>query len=185
VRLIQALARRQPVVLFLDDVQWMDPALCDLLQYAVRRWSHCGVRLLLLLTVRSEDMAAPSLLEWLESLRSAAQTTRLEIGPLDEASTRQLVATLMSGTATKEDQTTDLGGWLYAETEGYPSFLLDLLHELLEAGALALQPPQSAGWKLTMRIGLEEIVQQHFLPTRMQGCWQRGFAGLIRWAGSC
>ena len=37
-QLTLALAKRAPLVLFVDDLQWADSATLDLLQYAIRRW---------------------------------------------------------------------------------------------------------------------------------------------------
>ena len=38
VRLVQVLAERNPIVLFVDDVQWADAASLDVLQYAAHRF---------------------------------------------------------------------------------------------------------------------------------------------------
>ena len=51
-RLFDALARRAPLVLLLDDVHWLDGASLDLLRYLGHSWKEHGSRVLLLGTVR-------------------------------------------------------------------------------------------------------------------------------------
>ena len=50
VSFLEELSRDRPVVLFLDDVHWADPATCDLLAYAVEKMNR--TRLLLLMAYR-------------------------------------------------------------------------------------------------------------------------------------
>ena len=172
VRLLQALAARQPVVLFLDDVQWADGATRDLLQYTARRWAQSGTRLVLLLAVRAEDVGtAPDLDEWLERLGRTASTTWLDLDPLDEAATIQLVATLTgleAGPAGKDSAAARFGTWLYGETGGQPLFMRELLNALLEEGVLGLHTTAAGGCALDARVALEEIGRPMGLPIRVQ-----------------
>jgi len=99
-RLLEALARPQPVLLVLDDVHWAAPALVDLVDYLAER---ADARLLVLCLARPQ----------LE--RSLGD--RLELGPLDENETRAVVA----GTAELNEETSARiaelaeGNALYAE----------------------------------------------------------------------
>ena len=56
-RLFMALAQHQPVILFVDDVQWLDSASSDLLHYLARQWHEQHTPILLIYTVRSEALA--------------------------------------------------------------------------------------------------------------------------------
>src|SRR6266699_730313 len=53
-RLIDALDQHAPLVLLLDDLQWVDEASLDLLRYLGRHWIKHSSRVLLLGTIRSE-----------------------------------------------------------------------------------------------------------------------------------
>src|SRR5436190_15265886 len=55
-RLLDALAKRAPLVLLVDDLQWADEASLDLLRYLGHSWKEQGNRVLLLGTVRSEEL---------------------------------------------------------------------------------------------------------------------------------
>jgi predicted ATPase len=55
-RLVDALAQRAPLVLLLNDLQWADGASLDLLRYLGASWSSHGSRVLLLGTLRSEEL---------------------------------------------------------------------------------------------------------------------------------
>jgi DNA-binding SARP family transcriptional activator len=166
-RLTQALAGSRPVALFLDDVQWADPATCDLLQYLTRRCAQSGVRLLLLLTVQSDAAVAGSeRAAWLEQVGRLAPTTWLALGPLDADATRQAVAALAGleerAQAADESTVTRLGRWLYDETGGHPLFMIELLQALLAGGVLGLRTHTARGWVVAPRTGLPES----------GGCWE-------------
>src|SRR5260370_22666111 len=53
-RLLDALAQRAPLVLFLEDLHWMDGASLDLVRYLGHYWKEHGSRVLLLGTLYSD-----------------------------------------------------------------------------------------------------------------------------------
>ncbi|HWE63271.1 MAG TPA: AAA family ATPase, partial [Chloroflexota bacterium] len=175
-RLVHALAEQQPVVLFLDDAQWIDGATRELVQYALRRWVQCGTRVLLLLAVRAEDVATTATLAaWLEQLDRTAPTTRLVLGPLTPTATIRLVGALAGAEppgaqqAAGESAEARFGAWLAAETGGHPFFIVETLKELLNDGAVALRPDAARGWAFDLRgtlRGLEGLQRQ--VPARVQ-----------------
>ena len=54
--LLEALAQRAPIVLLLEDLHWVDGASLDLLRYLARSWKGQGHRILLLGTLREEEL---------------------------------------------------------------------------------------------------------------------------------
>ncbi|MEO5576418.1 MAG: BTAD domain-containing putative transcriptional regulator [Gaiellaceae bacterium] len=99
-RLLEALARTQPVLLVLDDVHWAEPALVDLVDYLADR---TDAPLLVLCLARPELERTPG--------------DPLTLGPLGEDDARAIVA----GTAEVDDMTREQivelaeGNPLYAE----------------------------------------------------------------------
>ncbi|HKO25234.1 MAG TPA: response regulator, partial [Chloroflexota bacterium] len=155
-RLGQALAVRAPLVLCLDDVQWTHGTTRDLLRYAVRRWVESGVRALVLLAVRAEDVGADrALAQWLGSLERDAPTLRLGLEALTPEDVVHLVAVLAGAeaadqTGTRAEEAARFGQWLARETGGQPSAVVQTLRALLEQGVLALQPTEDGGWALDL-----------------------------------
>src|SRR5437868_1748815 len=94
-RLGVALAERAPLVLLVDDLQSADLATRDLLRYLARRWVEDGVRALVMLAVRAEDVGTEwALAQWLGRLERDAPTTRLAVEVLASDNVQQWVALL-------------------------------------------------------------------------------------------
>jgi predicted ATPase len=123
-RLFQSLARailtaRQPLLLVIDDLQWCDSDSLAWLRYLLR--FDTGARLLLVVTIRSEELpAAPALQRWLSELRQASQLIEVALGPLNVAQTAAL-ATQIIGRAPDAR----LAEWIFQETEGNPLFVVE------------------------------------------------------------
>src|SRR5437660_3676590 len=95
-RLLGAVARRAPLVLLLDDLQWLDGASLDLLRYLGHAWREHGSRVLLLVTVRREglELNAPLAAE-LADLGRDLPLTQVPLPPLSQAQTLQLLEALV------------------------------------------------------------------------------------------
>ncbi len=155
-QLTLALAQRAPLVLFVDDLQWTDSATLDLLQYIIRRWhdsavlSSNGARVLLLASLRSEalhPMTQPQrtdgpqgLIQWLGRMTRELAPVHIELGPLEEDETVQMVLSILSPPAA------DFAQWLYAETLGHPFYLIETLKDLLERRVLHPQRQADGQW---------------------------------------
>src|SRR5205823_6446275 len=90
----EALAQRAPLVLFVDDLQWVDASSRDLMHYALRRWSEDHMPVLFVCTVRAEDMDE-ALQVWLAELGRHVALTRLSLGLLTGEDTQRMVAALI------------------------------------------------------------------------------------------
>ena len=104
----------RPLVLVIDDVQWADHASLDLLRYLGRRLD--GLRLLLVLSYRDDELPPDHPLLGVISGLPPAATLRLALQPLSESGVEQ--AARMAGRQA-------LG--LHRLTQGNPFFLTELL----------------------------------------------------------
>src|SRR5438094_596221 len=147
-RLGHALAKRAPVVLFIDDAQWADAASLDVLQYASRRWEASHLQVFLLCTVRSEDLASSvELADWLGSLERNLLVRRQTLTALTFEDTLRLVQSLFGdskgtpgdggkGQPEKDESIEAWSKWLFAQTRGHPLFLIEHLKLLAEQKGL-------------------------------------------------
>ena len=145
-----ALSEQAPLVLFVDDLQWTDSATLDLLQYAIRRWKDRAARVLMLASLRSEalhPMTQPQqtggplgLSQWLSRVTRELTPVHIELEPLGEQETVQMVLSIMS------PPTADFAQWLYAETRGQPFYLMETLKDLLERRVLHPKRQEEGQW---------------------------------------
>lgn len=140
-RLFEALARallggRQPLLLFVDDLQWCDGDTLEWLHYLLR--FDLGARVLVVSTLRLEEAGEDTLGEWLRAVRRDVAVTEVALGPLDEEETLALGANVAGQALAAE-----LAGCLYAETEGNPLFVVETVRAGGPGGERALScPPQ-------------------------------------------
>jgi len=98
--LIQASRGTDGLVLFVDDVQWADPATLEFLAYTARRVS--GERVLLVMAYRREDVAG--LLGWLDSLAERRALTTLGLDRLSLRDTTEILSSMSSRAFGQNDQ---------------------------------------------------------------------------------
>ncbi len=96
--LLASLARRRPLVLYVDDVQWGDVDSAALLHEVMR--PPDAPPILLLMTYRAEEASAsPFLTEMNERWPGAADLRDITVGPLDLADVERLAVARMSGSS--------------------------------------------------------------------------------------
>lgn len=160
-----ALAKRAPLVLFMDDLQWTDSATLDLLHYSIRRWRDsaalsssatlsASVRVLLLVSLRAEalhPMTQPrqtdgprGLIQWLARVGRELTPVHIELEPLGEGETVQMMLSILSPPAA------DFAQWLYAETHGHPFYLIETLKDLLERHVLHPKRRAEGQWSFAV-----------------------------------
>ena len=82
---LEVLAAEGPVVLAIDDVQWLDPSSANALAFALRRLDEQAI--LVLLTRRRGESAEPKL----EQALPAGRVERVHVGPLSLGAIHQLL----------------------------------------------------------------------------------------------
>ena len=119
------------LVLFVDDVQWADPATLEFLSYLAKRIS--GERILLVAIYRREDVA--DLSRWLDHLAERRATSILSLDRLALENTTELLERMSSRAFGELSSLADL---LQKESEGNPFYAVEYLRWLIEAGAVEL-----------------------------------------------
>ncbi len=183
-RLFDALARRAPLVLLLDDLQWVDEVSLDLVRYLGRYWSKHSSRVLLLLTVRSDQLELnPSLAAHLADLGRDLPVSQLPLQTLSRMETIHLVQAIANAGAESArsggrretgparpsiaealpaaelgTNLSALGDFLFAQTEGHPLYLLETLKLFQERQWLVSHLDADGIFRLELAVELETIV---------------------------
>ncbi len=156
-RLLDALAERAPLVLLLDDLQWVDEASLDLVRYLARDWIRHDNRVLLLGTLRCEGLETKS---QLADLGRDLPLSQVPLQPLSQAQTLQLIEALAGQehnpacpsravpAQEPERPLVALGGFLFAQTGGHPLYLLETLKLLREREWLVPRVGADGTWRL-------------------------------------
>lgn len=144
-QVLTALSQEQPLLLFVDDLQWASVATLRLLHYLARNIQAAPI--LLIGTYREEDVqeeagAEPHpLQEVMRRMSRERLFERVTLSPLTREQTDALVKHVLPGAP--EDA--DFLARVYAETEGNPFFTLEALRMWQEEGQLMYT---EAGWRL-------------------------------------
>jgi DNA-binding SARP family transcriptional activator len=130
------LAASQPLILFIDDLQWSDEPTLAWLHYLLRFQPRA--QLLVVGTMRPEEVMDdhPSL-SLLTELRGRGMLTEIDLGPLDRAKTAAL-----GGQIINRELAADESATLYRETEGNPLFIVEALRT---TGSDVLSAPPHLG----------------------------------------
>jgi DNA-binding CsgD family transcriptional regulator len=124
------IAREEPVLLVLDDLQWSDDATLELLPTLAGMLP--GIRVLVLAGYRTDGLGREHPLRRLRhELRRAGRLDELVLAPLAEAETAELAAQVL-GTAPAPA----LARAIHGRTQGIPFFAEELARALLTLGAL-------------------------------------------------
>lgn len=160
--LVTALARRRPLVLFLDDIHWADVSTIDLLAYAAGRFD--AVRALIVATYRPSDLALarhPFAALKLD-LEGRGLAREIALAFLSRDDVVQYLALQCPG----HRFPAELAGLVHARTEGNALFIVDLVRYLRDRGVLV---ETDGAW--TMRQALAEVERE--LPASVRSVIQR------------
>ena len=157
-------ARRQPLVLVLDDLHWADEPSLLLLQYLAREIQSEPI--LILGTYRNVDVGRRSpLAKTLTALARERNSSRLVLRRLTESDVARYVAFHASHVPD-----TDLVAAIYRETEGQPFYLTEVVRLLAARG-----PLQRMGGRGQLEIRIPESVREVIgqrLDQLSEGCNQ-------------
>ncbi len=144
-RLFDAVSRAivgdRPRLLIIDDLQWCDAETVELIGFVVR--SAATAPVLIVGTVRSEEIPEHHpLVGLVDALGHDQAVTTVPVDRLDEATTAALAARLRH----VEEIDPDLAARLWAETEGNPLFVIEVLRAGIspEGRQAALTPTMRA-----------------------------------------
>lgn len=137
--ILRNLAERFPIILFIDDLQWVDHASAELLFHLSRRIE--GSRVMIVGTYRPNDLAMRRSGQPHPMERTIAEVKRyygdavIETDERDPTEQRRFVATLLASEPLRLEN-----GFLDSilqQTDGHPLFTVELLRSLAEGGVLA------------------------------------------------
>ena len=134
-RFLGVFARKEhPLVLFLDDLQWLDSATLDLLEHLV---THSEVRHLLLVGAYRDNEVGPShpLTRTLEAIRKTdAKVREIVLAPLALGDVGRLIADALH---CEPERVRPLAQLVQERTGGNPFFAIQFLIALADEGLLA------------------------------------------------
>lgn len=145
-----------PLVAFVDDIHWAEPAFLDLLEHV--QLSAVDAPILLLTTARHD------LIEERAAWGTQPGSVRLELNPLSDAAAAQVVTNLL-GSAGLSDEVT---GRIVKAAEGNPLYAEQMLSMLIESGALRLQDGQWVRADASAEIAVPPTIQA-LLEARLDG----------------
>jgi DNA-binding NarL/FixJ family response regulator len=120
----ELVARRQPAVVFLDDLQWADNATFDLLPRLAESLAHQPI--LVIGTYRSDEIPRGHPMRQLRTeLRRLRQLHEVVVEPLDRHATAELAAGAFGSPLSSS-----LASALYDRTQGIPLFIEELANAL-------------------------------------------------------
>ena len=155
--LLEALTAARPLLLVLEDLQWVDPATVDGLAALARR--RAPARLLLVGTYRPGDLAVGQhpLQALTQELLVHQLCHEVPVEPLGDADVAAYLAAVSSGASLPEE----FAGQLHRHSGGNPLFMRAVLDHLTQQGVLARAPD---GWQI--QVSLADIAIE--VPERLR-----------------
>ncbi|MEJ2482007.1 MAG: AAA family ATPase [Gemmatimonadota bacterium] len=159
-------AAEAPVLLLIDDMQWADSGTLDWLRFLMHESRR--MRLLVMGTVRVEEPHEDH--SWHDlrlALLEKGQLTEISLGPLPPD-----VSTSLAAKVAGRDLSPAEAGYLFAETEGNPLFVV----EAVRGGVL--ESRGASGFSPAERSDRNEAADSSSLTPRVKAVIQRRFAAL-------
>src|SRR5262249_8533495 len=154
---VDALTASEPLLLVIEDLQWVDPSTLDLLSALARR--RGPAQLLVIATKRPVNAFPDHPLNRLKQDLLVHRLCReIALQPLSEAEIGEYLAAESPGVAVPDG----LGAAIYRRSEGNPLFMTAALEHLIERGFLVRE---NGGWRLLrpledVHLGVPERLRQ-------------------------
>ena len=126
-QLLRVLANEYPLILFVDDVHWVDESSLAILSYLLEQSFFDDGRAFLIMTARTEEINP-----WLDKLllnTSSIKLRQIEVPSLDVGEVAHLVQYVLG-----QSPLQDFVDQLTKETGGNPLILLETLQDMLQTG---------------------------------------------------
>ncbi|MEA5604165.1 AAA family ATPase [Nostoc sp. UHCC 0252] len=131
--------KEHPLVIFLDDLQWIDSASLKLLQSLMSEVNYAS--LLLIGAYRDNEVSAthPLMLTLDDIQKNGAKINTITLKPLNESKLNQLVADSLDCT---ENLALPLSKLIYQKTQGNPFFTIQFIKALHQDGLISFNYEQ-------------------------------------------
>jgi class 3 adenylate cyclase/tetratricopeptide (TPR) repeat protein len=143
-RLFERLARDRPLVLVLDDIQWLDGSSAELLEHLLPLTAQ--VPLLVCWKARVDPEGLAERLAVTTRARFAGAYIEIRLSSLAPRDARELIAHLMGQGELPPHLTDDI----LRKADGNPFFVEEVIHAMIDLGALA-RDEALGGWRATDR----------------------------------
>jgi DNA-binding SARP family transcriptional activator/predicted ATPase len=131
VQLLAEWATQSPIVVMLDDIQWVDEASTALLHYASRLLSHLPVKFAC--TARSGELTENAAISRVvQALRREQRLTTLELQPFDRGRTAELIRSVI--TDRESALSLEVVDRVFVDSGGNPLFVLEVARALPTRG---------------------------------------------------
>lgn len=142
---------KRPGLLFFDDLQWMDGASLDFLNFLANRIAETSLGLVL--TWRSGTAEArPALAKLLTVAQRANRLTHLNLARLGEAEVKLLVAIGLPNQL-------EMTALLYSETEGLPLFIIEYIKAFQRGGLEIKAAPEEKPAVTNLPVGVQNLLE--------------------------
>jgi DNA-binding SARP family transcriptional activator len=149
-KVLSEVANQLPLVLLLDDVQWMDVASTDLLFHLARRLADASSPLLIVCAYRPEEIFSGRggerhpLEKVLQEIECVFGDVWLDLENVSECENRHFVNAFLDTERNRLSE--DFRENLFRRTEGHPLFTIELLRVLHERGEIVPDMHADGAW---------------------------------------